>query len=342
MRFLKRLGSILFWRYHRLRLSWPVWYYLLNRGPRRRWRSLGRISGERERAIAAAVAQDGIAVMHITDLFPASMLDELLRHTAERVERIGGGRAARSGGERVTLGSGIFGISTKQYQKDFLVDLWGEGDLPAARLPVGQGKAGPACRQAGMPVLNTENPFIRLALDECVLGIVGTYLGLCPRFLFSTLLSTLVRPPGMPGQYSQRWHRDPEDRKMMKVFLYLTDVEESGAGPFTYVKGSPRGRRFGHLYPQHPPVGSYPPPGAVEQAVPADAIRTCFGKAGTLIFCDTTGLHRGGHSTTKERIMFTLSYVSNASTHPARYLQPAPPALQSLSPLARYALGDHS
>ncbi|MDP3727811.1 MAG: hypothetical protein Q8R35_04230 [bacterium] len=315
--FLKRQGMRIFWRYHRLRSSWPIWYYVLNREPRRRWRSIGFTPGERERTIAATVARDGIAVLHITDLFPASVLDKLIAHTTERVGRIGGGAAARSAGNRVTLGSGIFSGNTKKYQKDFLVDLWGEGDPPP---------------------LDTENSFIRLALDEHILGIVGTYLGLCPRFLFSSLLSTLVRPPGMSEQYSQRWHRDPEDRKMAKMFLYLTDVEESGAGPFTYVKGSQRGGRFGHLFPQHPPVGSYPPPGAVERAVPPDAIQTCFGKTGTLIFCDTTGLHRGGYSTTKERIMFTASYVSNASTHPARYLRPAPSALAALRPLARYAI----
>ncbi len=318
MKFFKRLGSILYWRYHRLRSSWPVWYYFLNREPRRRWRSFGIQLDERERDIARALQEDGIAVLPVTDLMPGSFFAELVREAAERTRRLAGGslRSERSDA-RVELKSGIFSASTKKYQKDFLVDVWGEGK---------------------MPPLDPKNPFLRLALGERILRVIGAYLGLAPHFHYFSLLSTVILPPDAPAQYSQRWHRDPDDRKMVKVFLYLTDVEEVGAGPFTYVRGSQRGGRFGGLFPQHPPVGSYPPPGALERAVPADAIRTCFGKAGTLIFCDTTGLHRGGYSTTKERIMFTASYVSKASLHPVGYQVPTDIDVLSLSPLARSAL----
>ncbi|MDP3727666.1 MAG: hypothetical protein Q8R35_03445 [bacterium] len=319
MKFLKQLGSILFWRYHRLRASWPVWYFLLNREPRRRWRSFGLSLDERGNAIVQALQDDGIAVLSLADLLPEALLTELVREAARRAERLAGGAFKTERNDaRVELKSGIFSASTKKYQKDFLVDVWGEGKAP---------------------LLDPENPFLRLALGERVLGIVGAYLGMVPRFHYFSLLSTVILPPDAPAQYSQRWHRDSEDRKMVKAFLYLTDVEESGAGPFTYVKGSQRGGRFGRLFPQHPPVGSYPPPGAVERAVPADAIRTCYGKAGTLIFCDTTGLHRGGYSTTKERIMFTASYVSRASLHPAGYRVPPGMDFPPLSPLVRTALG---
>lgn len=326
MAFLKRLGSILFWRYHRLRASWPVWYYILNREPRRRWRSFGLSLDERGNAIVRALQDDGIAALPLTDFLPEALLADLVREAAQRAERLAGGAfKTEQNDARVELKSGIFSANTKKYQKDFLVNIWGEGNPPAGR--------------AGLPLLDPENPFLRLALGERVLGIVGAYLELAPRFHYFSLLSTVILPPDAPAQYSQRWHRDSEDRKMVKVFLYLTDVEAAGAGPFTYVKGSQRGGRFGRLFPQHPPVGSYPPPGAVERAVPADAIRTCYGKAGTLIFCDTTGLHRGGYSTTRERIMFTASYVSKASLHPAGYKMPSGTSFSSLSPLARSALG---
>lgn len=326
MKFLKRIGSILFWRYHRLRSSWPVWYYLLNREPRRRWRAVGIVPDERQRSIVSLLEKDGIAVLSVTDLVSGSLFEDMVRSTADRVRSMANAGLEPSRSEsRVLLKAGMFSGSTKKYQKDFLVNLWGEGNLPAGK--------------AGTPVLDISDPFMRLTLGERILGIIGAYFGFAPRFHYFSLLSTVILPPDAPAQYSQRWHRDSEDRKMVKVFLYLTDVEEAGTGPFSYVKGSHGSGRFARLFPQHPPVGSYPPPGAVEQAVPPDAIRTCFGKAGTLILCDTTGLHRGGYSTTKERIMFTASYVSSASLHPVRYTLPAASVVTALHPLVRYALG---
>ena len=42
---------------------------------------------------------------------------------------------------------------------------------------------------------------------------------------------------------SERWHRDHEDRKIVKLYLYLVDVEEQ-MGPFTYIRSSqPGGKR---------------------------------------------------------------------------------------------------
>lgn len=314
---LKRIASVLFWRYHRLRSSWPVWYYLSNRAPRREWRALGVALGEREREITRTLAKDGIALTHIDELAPG-WLAELRAETEARLLRLAGqANDGRPGGTRSLLRPGLFSAETKKYQKDFLVDLWGEGETP---------------------LLDPANPFMRLVLDERVLGIIGAYLGMVPRFYHFSLLSTIIRPAGTPEQYSQRWHRDSEDRKMVKVFLYLTDVDALGAGPFSYVRGSHGGGRWRGLWPQRPPVGSYPPPGAVERAVPAGDIVTGLGLSGTLIFCDTTGLHRGGYSTTKERIMFTASYYTKASIHPRLFRIPG--SIPGLSALARSALAD--
>lgn len=41
--------------------------------------------------------------------------------------------------------------------------------------------------------------------------------------------------------------------------------------------------------------------------------QTCVGNAGTLIFCDTTGLHRGGDPVEGGRLLFAALYTTNAS-----------------------------
>ena len=90
MAFSKRVGSILFWRYHRLRASWPVWYYLLNRASRARWRVIRPVLGERERKIASALERDGIAVTSVADFFPQGFFAELAGEAEARLRRVAG------------------------------------------------------------------------------------------------------------------------------------------------------------------------------------------------------------------------------------------------------------
>jgi hypothetical protein len=53
---------------------------------------------------------------------------------------------------------------------------------------------------------------------------------------------------------SQMWYRDFEDRRVFKVFVYLTDVDESN-GPMSYLSGSQPGGRYGLIFPTPPPLG---------------------------------------------------------------------------------------
>ena len=163
-----------------------------------------------------------------------------------------------------------------------------------------------------IPVLDFENPFVRISLDEKILDIVNAYLEMWARFYYLTLNITIPVKAGEKAFASQRWHRDPEDKKMLKLFIYLNDVDD-GAGPFIYIPYSKYGLKWGHVFPQKPPRGFYPPEGAVEKIIPPDAIKYNTGRAGTVIFCDTTGLHKGGYALEKERIMFTAGYRSTVS-----------------------------
>ena len=95
------------------------------------------------------------------------------------------------------------------------------------------------------------------------------------------------------------------------------------------------------MYPPRPDDGYYPPTGDIERLIPPADIQTCFGRPGALIFCDTTGFHRGGYSTAQDRIMFTAAYSAKWSiTHPIKYRYPArfDEALLPLLPIQRYAV----
>jgi ectoine hydroxylase-related dioxygenase (phytanoyl-CoA dioxygenase family) len=69
-----------------------------------------------------------------------------------------------------------------------------------------------------------------------------------------------------------RWHRDYNDQHLVKVFVYLVDVDE-GTGPFEYVPGSARGGRYADIWPWQPAGDTYPAAEEFEQRVPASAVQ---------------------------------------------------------------------
>ena len=201
-------------------------------------------------------------------------------------------------------------------KKKFLLDLWGPNQ-----------------------VIDLEQPFVKLSLEDRVLGAISEYLGVCPKFYYYLLNVALVVPEWERAVQSQKWHRDPEDKKMCKTFIYLNDVDES-TGPFFYIKGSQHGGKWRNFYPQRPPHGVYPPEGIVEKTIPPNEIFTATGRAGTIIFCDTSGLHKGGYATKKERIMFTAGFITKASSWKAQYRYPSnfTELVSPKSDLLKYAL----
>lgn len=179
---------------------------------------------------------------------------------------------------------------------------------------------------------------MQVTLSDSVLRIIAGYLNMLPRLVAMDLWYNV--PMQGPAISSQRWHRDPEDRTIVKTFLYLRDVDET-TGPFCFVPGSHNRGPYGHLYPQVVHGNSYPPTGVVDQWFPGDRQKVCTGTAGTLVFCDTTGFHKGGHATGKGRFLFNSIYTTNASpdvkTRQYHLAGTLPP---SASPAARYAI-DH-
>ena len=152
-------------------------------------------------------------------------------------------------------------------------------------------------------------------LDKKVRNVVNMYLGMRSKYYYYTLNITNPVGQGDKAQKSQRWHRDPEDKKLCKIFIYLSDVDET-AGPFTYIIGSAYGMKYGDLFPQRPPIGYYPNDGMVESRVDPRDIKVFTGRKGTIIFCDTAGLHKGGYATQRERLMFTGGYRPATSITP--------------------------
>src|SRR5262245_28830806 len=84
-----------------------------------------------------------------------------------------------------------------------------------------------------------DSPLLRLALDKKLLEIVSLYLGMWPQL--RAIGAWLNFPSSDQAKHSQLWHRDPEDMKLLKVFIYLEDVD-TDCGPFSYI---PKTHPFG-------------------------------------------------------------------------------------------------
>ena len=84
---------------------------------------------------------------------------------------------------------------------------------------------------------------LALACDPRVLQGVTAYLG-CRPTLSSIGIRWSFPAAGERAAGVQRFHRDPDDWRFLKLFVYLTDVD-AGSGPHEFVAGSHRRTRLG-------------------------------------------------------------------------------------------------
>lgn len=189
------------------------------------------------------------------------------------------------------------------------------------------------------PHVEIRDKVVEMSLSDPILRIVGGYFGMLGRLTALDLWYNV--PTSGPDVVSQRWHRDPEDRTIVKTFLYLRDVDETN-GPFCYIPRTHNGGPYKRIHRQAVGRGNYPKDGDVDRRFPPDLRRVCTGKAGTLIFCDTTGFHRGGHATGGPRVVLNAVYTTNAGTplmSSVKQFSLAAPGAGLLGHAARYAIG---
>jgi hypothetical protein len=160
----------------------------------------------------------------------------------------------------------------------------------------------------------SDHPFVRYALQPAVLRILADRMNTLPQL--SDVLLTLSRP--MTSEkltYSQLWHQDYDDKLVCKLFIYLTDVENTADGPFTFIDAK-RSAPFRNRLKSHMPdevVMAKAGPQAVREIIAPKL--TCF-------IVDTAKcLHMGsriksGHS----RLLYTATYFPP----PRIYPEPAP------------------
>jgi hypothetical protein len=160
--------------------------------------------------------------------------------------------------------------------------------------------------------LGADNAWFAACTSRTLLDVANAYLRLWAKLSYVDFWYTAAQPATDERVASQNWHVDFDDKHLLKAFVYLTDVGPDH-GPFEYVPSSQPGGRHHAVRPWKPMAMGRVPDEDVQRSVPADEIVRFTGSKGTLILCNTSGLHRGGFATAGPRVLATATYCSPAS-----------------------------
>jgi hypothetical protein len=254
---------------------------LTNRGARRRLAHEPPALDETQQRIVDELRVEGFCVVPFTELVPDPARWAEVEAGADRfVAETEDGLAREAAGEAGAL---------RRTGKDFVLRKYAFG-----------------------VTMGPDDPWLRLAVDQRLLDLANAYLGLWSKLEYVDLWYNLPSSGDAERRASQRWHRDFNDRHLLKAFVYLVDVDEE-TGPFEYVPRSAPGGELADLWPWGPMNETYPPQEELAARLEGKRIETFTGPKGTVILCNTSGFHRGGFVTGKPRVLATFTYASPAA-----------------------------
>lgn len=149
-------------------------------------------------------------------------------------------------------------------------------------------------------------------LQERLLAVVENYLGVPARYYGPDVRREVAdhRSSGV-----RQWHRDIEDRRMVKILVWLNDVDEQG-GPFAYVPVGHSATATRHLRY----VSGFINEERLHAVVPREVVQTVPGPKWTTLVADNTRIiHRATPPHARDRYSVTFTY---SSRHPVKTMAP--------------------
>jgi hypothetical protein len=254
---------------------------LANRTSRRRYSQEAPTLDGVQQAVVDRLREDGYATLPLSDLVPDPDLRRDLE--ADSAKFVGETEAALAHEE---AGGGT--ALRRRAGKEFLVRKY-----------------------AWEVQLGLEDPWLQLGVHPRLLDVANAYLEMWSKLEYVDVWYTPPAGGADERRSSQRWHRDFNDRHLLKAFLYLVDVDDE-TGPFEYVPRSAPGGELEQLWPWRPLGDNYPPEDELVERIDGRAVSFTASK-GTIIFCNTSGFHRGGFAKSKPRVLSTFTWDSPAS-----------------------------
>lgn len=176
--------------------------------------------------------------------------------------------------------------------------------------------------------VNVNCPHIFAAINHPdVLSIVEQFLGAPPTLSVLMLMWSFVNDD--PAKFMQLYHRDSDDYRFCKLFVYLSDVDDDLDGPHIYVSRSGAqsdvSKKLDELkldehtkatrlktifagFPDHRYDETL-----IHEVFPPDQRIRHLGKKGTSIIENTWGIHRGLPPKRKPRLLLQAQFTLQAS-----------------------------
>ncbi len=152
--------------------------------------------------------------------------------------------------------------------------------------------------------------------EQKLLNIIENYIGLPITFHGVHLRKDF---PSNNQFGTLLWHSDAEDRRIIKIFVYLNDVTEQ-TGPFEYIPRSLTPLFSWNYYQLYYKLWQSGYLGIndeeVKRVIPKSAWKSCPGSAGTVIFVDTKNTLHHGTVRTEERSSLFFCYTANPPERP--------------------------
>lgn len=159
--------------------------------------------------------------------------------------------------------------------------------------------------------LLTAPEIFRWGLNDRLLDIAEAYLELPAGYDGVSINYTVADGREVS---TRKWHRDWEDRRMLKIAIYLNDVDERG-GPFQMISRSDATQDDSSGYRYE--LASDDELGRMLGERFRDSIVSCEGAKGTVVFTDTAGyFHRGKPAIDRDRKALFYSYFARTPRHP--------------------------
>jgi hypothetical protein len=267
----------------------PTWRYVFNLKSTLAYRKAEHRLPEVSQCLLANLRRDGMALTTVNEWFGEAPLFTELRAAVEQLEAEAHDRIA------------IEREKAKTYdpkRKTFILPLLGD-----------------------TPVLNPDSIYARFALQPAVLELANEYFGMYTQLRWYNVWHTLRSDA--PPRESQLWHRDRDDHFILKMFVYLSDIDVS-SGALTYAPGTHTGGTI-HTDPEYSLEGQNVHRTSDEQmarVVPAEKWVTASGKAGTILLADTSGYHKGGLARSRDRLQYLCMFTSPTSQVKELFLRP--------------------
>jgi hypothetical protein len=155
-----------------------------------------------------------------------------------------------------------------------------------------------------------DSPFARFALQQPLLAALAEHYGELPRLDYVSV--TYSGPVEGELRFSQLWHRDYDDTRVVKLFVYLTDVGEED-GPFTFLP-APESDKVGFSRRSHRPDAA-----VAAHADLGKAVRMTGPRLSAFLVETSRCLHMGSRvAAGHERLMYTATFISSPRIFPER------------------------